>query len=62
MLFFKTADELYNILTSGILNANHYNSLKDSINYNFNESFNHLSFGDILWEAGLFEFNKDKND
>ena len=62
MLFFKTADELYHILTNGILNANHYNSLKDSINYNFKESFNHLSFGDILWEAGLFEFNKNKND
>jgi hypothetical protein len=62
MIFFNTADELYDILTNGMLSKEHYDSLADSINHNFNESFNHISFGDILWRDGLSDLILDDHN
>lgn len=55
MIFFKNNDQLFEILTSGVLTEEYYNSKLDSIKYNFNVAKKYLSFGDIIWKAGLKE-------
>ena len=56
ILFFETSQELYDLLLSGKLNEEFYNSKIKSIKHNFEISKKYLSFGDILWEGGLKEF------
>jgi|TARA_R100000734_G_C3313394_1_gene104689 hypothetical protein len=60
MIFFKTAKELYELLEKGKLSKEFYDSKTEEIKHNFNECFKHLSFGDILWEAGLYELWGEK--
>ncbi len=59
MIFFSTAEELYDILTSDKLTSEFYNSKEKEIKHNFKECFKHLSFGDILWRSGLKELYND---
>jgi len=59
MIFFKTAEELYEILKSKKLTTNFYNSKISEIKHNFKECSKHLSFGDILWNSGLKELYKN---
>ena len=55
MLFFETKEQLFEILTSGILTEEYYNSKINAIKHNFEIAKKYLSFGDIIWEAGLKE-------
>jgi len=55
MLFFENEIQLLNLINSGTLNEEFYNSKLDSIKYNFNIAQKYLSFGDIIWNSGLKE-------
>jgi|TARA_R110002167_G_scaffold355279_1_gene569567 hypothetical protein len=52
-IFFETEAELHNILQSNMLTKEYYNSKLPSLQHNFNVVQNYLSFGDIIWKAGL---------
>ena len=55
MLFFENETQLLNLIGSGTLNEEFYNSKLDSIKYNFKIAKKYLSFGDIIWNSGLKE-------
>jgi len=61
MIFFNTAEELYDILTSNKLTSEFYNSKEKEIKHNFKECFKHLSFGDIIWRSGLSDLLKSES-
>lgn len=54
-IFFENKEELYDILESGILTEQYYNERLDAINHNFKVVQKYLSFGDIIYKAGLKE-------
>ena len=54
-IFFQNNEELYKILNSGLLTEEYYNSKIDALKYNFEIAKKYLSFGDIIWKAGLKE-------
>jgi len=53
MIFFKTKEELFDLLKNGNLNEEYYDSKIAAIQHNFSEAHKHLSFGDIIWNSGL---------
>ena len=55
MVFFETAEELYQLIDSGIFNEDFYLSKKESIFHNYNEVQKYLSFGDIAWDSIIKE-------
>lgn len=55
-IFFEDNEELYELLESGILTEGFYNSKLESIKHNFAIVQQYLSFGDVIWKAGLKEF------
>ena len=54
-IFFESKEELYDILESGILTEQYYNERLDAIKHNFEVVKKYLSFGDIIYNAGLKE-------
>lgn len=53
IITFQTPDELYQQLYDGIFNEELYQNKLKAIQYNFEKAKEYISFGDILWNAGL---------
>jgi len=50
---FKTIEELYNLIDSGVLNEEYYFNRIESVKHNFIEAQKYLSLGDMLWDKGI---------
>ena len=56
IVFFKDKDELYNLLNSNYFTQELYESKLEAVKYNFDKAKEFISFGDVLWHAGLKDF------
>jgi hypothetical protein len=55
MVFFENEIQLLNLIDSGILTKEFYDSKIKAIKHNFKIAQKYLSFGDIIWNSGLKE-------
>lgn len=54
-IFFQTEDELFDIIQSDLPSPSYYQSKLPALQHNFNVIQKYLSFGDIIYNAGLKE-------
>lgn len=56
IIFFDTPDKLLEMISNGYFTQELYESKLKAIKYNFEKAKEFISFGDVLWNAGLKDF------
>jgi hypothetical protein len=56
IIFFDNSDKLLEMISNGYFTQELYESKLEAIKYNFEKAKEFVSFGDILWNAGLEDF------
>lgn len=56
IIFFSNENELFDLLNSNFFTQELYESKLKAIKYNFEKAKEFISFGDVLWNAGLKDF------
>jgi len=59
IVLFQTPEELYQKLCDGVFNEEFYQDRLQAVKYNFEKAKDYVSFGDVLWNAGLDNFLKN---
>jgi len=62
IVLFQTPEELYQKLCDGVFNEEFYQDRLQAVKYNFEKAKDYVSFGDVLWNAGLDNFLKKQQN
>jgi hypothetical protein len=55
IIIFRSLDEFKELFNNGYFSRDYYESVKESIENNFETAKEYISFGDVIWKAGMKE-------